>query len=84
MQPMEGNVQIKPLLLVPENEVSRIVAEISGVARLWAQRIRLRPFEELLMKTPIAGQRHALAAAGAPLTDETCGTDKPRAGIMPT
>jgi len=45
---------------------------------------RLRPFEDLCMRTPITAQRDALLAAGAPLTAETWGTDKPRPGIMPT
>lgn len=44
---------------------------------------RLRPFEEVCIRTPIAAQRAALASAGAPLTDETWGTDTPRAGVMP-
>jgi glutathione S-transferase len=44
---------------------------------------RLRPFEDLCMRTPIAAQREALLAAGAPLTDESWGTDTPRAGVMP-
>jgi glutathione S-transferase len=44
---------------------------------------RLVPFEKLCLKTPIASQRKALAEAGAPLTAESWGTDKPRAGVMP-
>lgn len=45
---------------------------------------RLRPFEDLCMKTPIARQADALRAAGAPLTEDTWGTSTPRAGVMPT
>ena len=44
---------------------------------------RLRPFEELCIRTPIAAQRDALVEAGAPLTSDSWGTDKPRAGVMP-
>ena len=44
----------------------------------------LAPFEQLCIRTPIAGQRRALAEAGAPVTDESWGTAKPRAGVMPT
>jgi glutathione S-transferase len=44
---------------------------------------KLRPFEDLCMKTPIAAQREALGAAGAPLTGDTWGTDQPVAGVMP-
>jgi len=42
---------------------------------------RLAPFEELSLRTPIARQREALAQAGAPLTRETLGGDRPRRGI---
>jgi hypothetical protein len=44
---------------------------------------RLRPFEDLCIRTPIAGQRAALLKVGAPLTDESWGTDELRAGVMP-
>lgn len=44
---------------------------------------RLEPFEDVCIRTPIAGQRSALAERGAPLTEESWGTDTPRAGIMP-
>lgn len=43
----------------------------------------LRPFEECLLKTPIAQAREALAALGAPLTRATCATTTPRRGVMP-
>jgi glutathione S-transferase len=42
----------------------------------------LRPFEDLMMRTPPAQQREALAAIGAPLTRETYGTTTPRRGLM--
>lgn len=45
---------------------------------------RLRPFETIGVTTPIPAQREALLAAGAPLTAETWGTDRPRPGVMPT
>jgi glutathione S-transferase len=43
---------------------------------------RLRPFEELCMRTPIARHREALAAAGAPVSAETFATSTPRRGIL--
>jgi glutathione S-transferase len=43
---------------------------------------RLRPFEERMIRTPIARQRAVLAEMGAPLTSETCGTTTPRRGVM--
>jgi len=43
----------------------------------------LRPFEDCLLRTPIAEARSALAALGAPLTRESYGTTTPRRGIMP-
>jgi glutathione S-transferase len=43
---------------------------------------RLKPFEEKLIRTPIARHRAVLAEMGAPLTAETCGTDAPRRGMM--
>lgn len=43
---------------------------------------KLRPFEELSMRTPIARHREVLGAAGAPLTRETLGTAEPRRGIL--
>ena len=44
---------------------------------------RLRPFEERLIRTPIAEHRRVLAELGAPLTDETLATPRPRRGVMP-
>ena len=43
---------------------------------------RLRPFEDRMIRTPIARQRAVLAEMGAPLTSETCGTMTPRRGVM--
>jgi len=45
---------------------------------------RLRPFEDLQIKTQIPKQREALAAAGAPLTEQTYAVDTPRRGILQT
>jgi glutathione S-transferase len=44
---------------------------------------RLRPFEERMLRTPIARQRAALAEIGAPLTEETFATAVPRRGVLP-
>lgn len=43
---------------------------------------RLRPFEEVMLRTPPAQQRTALAALGAPLTRDSVGNAPPRPGIM--
>ena len=43
---------------------------------------RLQPFETLLARTRIPAQRAALAGAGAPLTAESYGTDRPTAGVQ--
>jgi glutathione S-transferase len=43
---------------------------------------RLRRFEELSLRTPIAQHREVLAAAGAPICAETLGTPAPRRGIL--
>jgi glutathione S-transferase len=42
----------------------------------------LRPFEEASMKVPIAGQRDAVKAVGAPVSAATHGTAQPRPGVM--
>ncbi len=39
---------------------------------------RLRPFEELLLRTPITKHRAALIEVGAPVSEETVGTEVPR------
>jgi glutathione S-transferase len=43
---------------------------------------RLRPFEDRLMRTPLAQHRAVLAEMGAPLTADTYGTAVPRRGVM--
>jgi glutathione S-transferase len=43
---------------------------------------KLKPFEERLIRTPIANHRAVLAEMGAPLTSETYGTNVPRPGVM--
>jgi glutathione S-transferase len=43
---------------------------------------KLQPFEDVMMLTPPAKQREALAAVGAPLMATTYGTDAPRRGLM--
>lgn len=43
---------------------------------------KLRPFEELLLRTPIPEQRAALRDAGAPVSPETLGVSKPRRGVL--
>jgi glutathione S-transferase len=43
---------------------------------------RLKPFEDKLLRTPIARHRAALAELGAPLTTETYATAAPRPGVM--
>lgn len=42
----------------------------------------LRPFEDLLLRTPIPEHRTALETAGAPLTATTLGTATPRRGVL--
>jgi len=44
--------------------------------------VKLRPFEELLIRTPIARHREALREAGAPLTPTTLASERPRRGIL--
>jgi len=43
---------------------------------------RLVPFEEIALRTPIAGHREALAAAGAPVSETTLAMSRPRRGVM--
>jgi glutathione S-transferase len=45
---------------------------------------KLRPFEDLLLKTPISQHREALAAIGAPLSPTTFGTNSARRGVLST
>ncbi len=56
--------------------VSRILAHPAFV--------KLRPYEELLMRTPIPKHREALQGAGAPLTPTTFATTTARRGILST
>lgn len=44
--------------------------------------VKLRPFEERMMRTPVAEHRPVLAEMGAPLRRETYGTPVPRRGVM--
>jgi len=44
---------------------------------------RLRPYEDALVRTPLAEHRAVLGGMGAPLTAETVGTATPRRGVMP-
>jgi glutathione S-transferase len=44
--------------------------------------LRLKPFEERLIRTPIARHRAVLAEMGAPLTRESYGTATARRGVM--
>jgi glutathione S-transferase len=46
--------------------------------------VKLRPFEDALLRTPIPRQRDALRDAGAPLTARTLGSAKPRRGVLAT
>ena len=43
---------------------------------------KLRPFEETSLRTPMPQHRDALAALGAPIARETCGSTTPRRGMM--
>jgi len=45
---------------------------------------KLRPFEEVLIRTPLQSHRDALRNAGAPLTSSTLGSPTPRRGILST
>ena len=45
---------------------------------------KLRPFEDLLLRTPIARHRKALGEAGAPISAETFGEPVPRRGVLTT
>lgn len=46
--------------------------------------LKLRPFEELLMRTPIGSHRDALRSAGAPLTSTSLGSRTARRGVLAT
>ncbi|WP_329742236.1 glutathione S-transferase family protein [Dyella sp. A6] len=53
------------------------------VARVLAQPVfsPLITYENVMLRLPLAEQRAALLAAGAPLTEDTLGTDSPRHGF---
>ena len=57
---------------------ARLVAQTLGLPAFTA----LQPFEDLITRTPIAQQRAALLAAGAPLTATTFGSETPRRGVL--
>ena len=57
---------------------ARLVAETLELPAFMA----LRPFEDLLVRTPIARQRAALEAVGAPLTATSVGGETPRRGLL--
>ena len=44
--------------------------------------VRLRPLEEIMLKTPIPEHRAALRAAGAPVTESTLGTPRPTRSLF--
>jgi glutathione S-transferase len=44
---------------------------------------RLKPFEEALLRTPIAEHRNVLTQLGAPLTADSYAAPTPRRGVMP-
>jgi glutathione S-transferase len=46
--------------------------------------VKLRRFEEVLIRTPIPNHRDALRDLGAPLTSSTLGSQTPRRGILST
>lgn len=68
----------------------RIDAERFPVLTAWIARVHALPaftklaqFENLVMQTPPAQQRAALAEAGAPLSETSFAADAPRRGVMP-
>jgi glutathione S-transferase len=46
--------------------------------------LKLRPFEDLLLATPIEKHRRALGDAGAPISEGTFGTERARRGVLDT
>jgi len=56
----------------------------SFVARVLAHEAfaHLAPFEERMIRTPIAAHRSVLAEMGAPISAETYGTNAPKRGVM--
>jgi len=65
-----------------ETKWPRTAAFVERVLALECFR-KLMPFEEILMRTPIAQHREVLSAIGAPLMADTYGTLEPRRGILP-
>jgi glutathione S-transferase len=67
-------------------DASRWPRSAAFVARTLAlpELAKLRPFEELSLRTPIAEHRAALAQAGAPVSAETLATATPRRGVLST
>ena len=66
-------------------DAARWPTTASFVARVLATEPfqHLAPFEERMLRTPIAHHRAALAELGAPLSAESLATDAPRRGVMP-
>jgi glutathione S-transferase len=66
-------------------DAARWPTTASFVARVLATEPfqHLAPFEERMLRTPIAQHRAALAELGAPLSAESLATDAPRRGVMP-
>ena len=66
-------------------DAARWPTTASFVARVLASEPfqHLAPFEERMLRTPIAQHRAALAELGAPLSAESLATDAPRRGVMP-
>lgn len=64
-------------------DVARWPVTAAFADRVLAQQCltQLQPFEMLMLRTPIAEQRAALLAAGAPVTAETVGGLVPRKGV---
>ncbi|HZP12356.1 MAG TPA: glutathione S-transferase family protein [Nevskiaceae bacterium] len=65
-------------------DASRFPRTAAFVERVLAQDClaQLKPFEEKMLRTPIAKHREALTAMGAPILAETYGTTSPRRGLM--
>ena len=65
-------------------DASRWTLTAAYVARVIATPsfTKLQPFEDVMMRTPPAKQREALAAIGAPLMATSYGSDTPRRGLM--
>ena len=64
-------------------DAARWPASAAFVAHVLAQPafVKLARYEDAMLRLPLAEQRAALLAAGAPLTSDTLGTDPPRHGL---